>query len=531
MFALKKYNLLQTAKQHKFLTSLGIFYIASVIIGAYRFYTPLPQGDMWDGYINFYIQLLNGDYSAWLAQHNEHRPILSRILFFIDLEYFDGLSATLIPLNVIFLIFTWIILIYYAARLLAVSSTKNNFFYFFILLTVFSFSWKQEENITWAFQSQFWLAYLLPLLSFTLMSRSLTADKYANLYFTLSLLTGILSAGTMANGIITLPILATISIIKRQHIIKTSLLLLCSIVLLFLYINNYQTPEQHHSIIRNITESPIDITIFFIEYLGAPLKSLVLSFILGIAHLYLIIQVFRQKEILLKNNYYLAACAFIVYYLSSAVITAAGRADLGISAALVSRYTTPSIISLFLCLTLYLSIFPQHFRYFSKRNITIIAILMLGTQTRTFIKNTSKIHDNDDVQTLQLELGVHRIKEFQAIADDASKMDISVFGTQPFIDKRTVLYTKINQDSCRKISNDTTINIDKSAVSVDNIMRIPITNNLLSRTVLYLTNHNNAIVSMALVSRLNNKTANLIVTEEMMKQTNEEYNLYHCNSE
>ena len=165
-------ELIRSAKASPLLTGLALFYIVSVFIGAYRFYTPVPQGDMWQGYIEFFLRLMNGEYSAWWEQHNEHRPVFSRILFFLDLKYFNGLSLLLIPINLVFMIALWITLLIYAFKFLYKETEKNNFYYFLILLTVFAFSWKQDENITWAFQSQFWAAYLFPLLSFYFLALS-----------------------------------------------------------------------------------------------------------------------------------------------------------------------------------------------------------------------------------------------------------------------------------------------------------------------------------------------------------------------
>jgi hypothetical protein len=38
------------------------------IIGILRVYSPIPMFDDWGNYLGFYADLLDGKYSAWLAQ-------------------------------------------------------------------------------------------------------------------------------------------------------------------------------------------------------------------------------------------------------------------------------------------------------------------------------------------------------------------------------------------------------------------------------------------------------------------------------
>ena len=69
------------------------------IIGGIKGYSSIPYWDMWDSTVNFNIRLAQGDYSVWWAQHNEHRIVLSKILFWMDQYFFGGLSTFLIITN------------------------------------------------------------------------------------------------------------------------------------------------------------------------------------------------------------------------------------------------------------------------------------------------------------------------------------------------------------------------------------------------------------------------------------------------
>ncbi len=233
----------------------------------------------------------------------------------------------------------------------------HSYFYLGCLITVFAFSWKQDENITWAFQSQFWFAYLFPLLAFYFLGISANNTKNELIFYALACLFGILSAGTMANGILALPLLAVMSLTLNKGWLRTVNLCVLSLIVVGLYISHYQPPEQHGSIITNITQLPLQTVIFFIEYLGSPLKNIYLSFVLGIFHLYLIWMILKNISQFKHNPIYLSVVAFILYYLATAMVVSVGRVDLGMKAALVGRYTTPSIISLMLSVAVYLSIY------------------------------------------------------------------------------------------------------------------------------------------------------------------------------
>jgi hypothetical protein len=64
--------------------------VAAAIIGAMRYYSPVPLGDMWNGYLDFFMEVQNGNHAAWWTQHNEHRIVLARLLFWMDLSFFNG---------------------------------------------------------------------------------------------------------------------------------------------------------------------------------------------------------------------------------------------------------------------------------------------------------------------------------------------------------------------------------------------------------------------------------------------------------
>ncbi len=501
--------LLGVAKKNRFLSGLTIFYIFSVFWGAYRFYSPIPQLDMWDGYINFYLQLLEGDNSIWWSQHNEHRPILSRVLFYIDLAFLGGQSRLLVPMNVFFVFVVWYMVLSYAFRFLHEKSELTSFYYVLVLLTVCTLSWKQDENIIWAFQSHFWVAYLLPLLGFHFLAKSEAEKEKEGRYFILSCVLGILSAGTMANGIFALPMLFVMSLALRKRISFSVTLAFVTILVMGMYLYDFHTPVEHNSIIENIIHRPWQTIVFFIEYVGAPPKNIYASFVFGLIHLYLIFVVLANVKQHKDNPFYLSIVAFLLYYLATAVVTSGGRVNLGFNAALVGRYTTPAFISFSLSLILYLYVRPQHFRYFGKRTVIILAVLMLGTQARTVIKNVDKIHDIRDRETLQMELGTYYYQQFQKVAERAYLKNISVFGLEPFRDKREKMGLKINESDCRQI--------EFSPSPVKHINMLSVNEKIPVNEAVFVTNKQKKIIGYGLSSRQYNKSVSIIYGKQVDK--------------
>src|SRR4051794_19522892 len=81
----------------------AVLFWSLAIDGAVQNYSPVPFWDMWVGYLDFYNKVESSDWTIWWSQHNEHRIILARFLFWIDIKWFEGSSLFLVSLNYIFL--------------------------------------------------------------------------------------------------------------------------------------------------------------------------------------------------------------------------------------------------------------------------------------------------------------------------------------------------------------------------------------------------------------------------------------------
>jgi hypothetical protein len=252
-------------------------YVGFTIIGVLRSYSPIPNEiDTWIGYFGFYADLLDGKYSAWFVQHHEHRPILPRVLIWLDIRYLGGRSIFLIAANLIMLCGIIATFIIYLRRL-----TNERCMQFVIggTICITAASWLQWENLTLGYLGvQWFMAMLLPLVAFYWLARV----KERVHFFWLALLAGVASAGTMANGIFVLPLLALLAVcigLKPAHI---GMLAVLSVTTIVLFLANYDQGST-------LTGDPIGIAQYVLGYLGSPFLHSISYLLAGLQHVSLVI--------------------------------------------------------------------------------------------------------------------------------------------------------------------------------------------------------------------------------------------------
>ena len=132
------------------------------LLGVYVNYSPIPIADSWSNY-ELVKDISEGHLSSFISLHNEHRILPSKILFWLDMHLFGG--------SEVFLLITHILFIFILFNLFSSLSFENNLnkkeqtlFPLFILSILFF--WSQKANLTWAFQSQFYLVQIFSLLTF-----------------------------------------------------------------------------------------------------------------------------------------------------------------------------------------------------------------------------------------------------------------------------------------------------------------------------------------------------------------------------
>ena len=324
-------------------------FLGLAIIGGLRAYSPVPFWDMWDAYLDFFFKAGAGHWDAWWEQQNEHRLVLSKIFFWMDLAWFHGSVWFLLVIN--YLLVGLICLMFW---LFAQEQTEKPWRFIWFFLIAWLFSWSQKENFTCGFQNQFFLAQLLPLTAFYFLHRSASHKTRANGYFGVAVIFGVMSIGTMANGVLALSLMTLYAILVRLGWRKCLVLAVMSFVTLGAYFYNYQTVTGHGSVLLTLRQNPLGMIQFMLLYLGGPFGYLFgmdhhAKFVLQLAGLWLILGslVFAWRALRdpRESTLPLALLTFLLYLGSTALGTAGGRLLFGLDTALSSRYMTPALMA------------------------------------------------------------------------------------------------------------------------------------------------------------------------------------------
>jgi len=336
----------------------AICMVGLAIAGGVLTWSPVPFWDMWDGYLDFFVRQQAGEIGAWWMQQNEHRILLARMLFWLDLKWFGGMSVFLIVCNYLLVACTVLLFCRILRQLAGTATVTAGEWAARLFLTAWLFLWAQQENLTWAFQSQFFLAQLLPLCAVYWLSEAQHEDGLGR-HFLLAAAFGVSSIGAMANGIIALPMLVVYAIMTRQGGLKIAVLAVLSALGLAAFLYHYNIAGDHAPIHQVLREHPLEMLAYGLRYLGAPFYylanavplirgtpwasqfALVAGLVLVICTLYRLWRVLASP----RRGPALALLFFIAYIFLSAMLTAGGRLFLGIEQAFSSRYTTPGLMA------------------------------------------------------------------------------------------------------------------------------------------------------------------------------------------
>jgi len=339
---------------------MALLFTALMAVGIRRYYSLVPQYDMWEAYLGFYTRA-GQTWLAWWEQHNEHRLVLSRLIFWTDLRLFHGSMTLLYVLNAVFPFLIVACFAFLLRRLQPPSGLSSTARIVLVaLLVTLATSWVQAENFIWAFQSQFWLVYLLPLLAFTLLAHARATGSRRS--FWLACLAGLASAGAMANGTLALPLLVAQALLLRLRRRDIGLLLLLAVLALALYRYGYRPTGSAQD-----RFNWSDLALYVLLFLGGPWYFLLKeaawwpAMMAGAAWIALALafaaRVLRQRP---AQPYAVALLMLLAYVGAAALGAAYNRLSLfGVGQALSPRYLTPQIMSWVALLLLAVHLWPR----------------------------------------------------------------------------------------------------------------------------------------------------------------------------
>jgi len=424
-----------------YFAAMALLFAALMALGIWRHRSAVPFWDMWDAYLGFYTRA-GQDWSAWWEQHNEHRLIVPRLIFWADLHWFHGSMTLLYALNAVFPLLIVACFAFLLRRLQPLppvqGASRTAQVALVGLLVVLATSWVQSENFTWAFQSQFWLVYLLPLLAFTLLAHARATGCRRS--FWLACLAGLAAAGTMANGTLALALLAVQALLLRLRWRDVGVLLLAAVLVLGLYRHGY-----HQYLPPPDWSSWPYLARYLLLFLGGPWYFLLQqaamwpAMLAGVAWIALAlaftVRVLRQRPI---QSYAVALLMLLAYIGAAALGAAYNRASFGVEQALASRYLTPQLMCWATALLLAVHLWPRvAVSRWALGGYALMPLLLLSAQVGG-IKGPPDYLTQRRLPALAVQLGVRDLEAFKsmtytedrtfALAEQAKREHLAVFG-------------------------------------------------------------------------------------------------------
>lgn len=430
---------------------LAVFFVVLAIAGAIGSYSPIPFWDMWRGYLGFFVDLDDGIRASWWNPHNEHRIVFSRLLFWLDLKFFHGSIVFLFVANFVFAALAAWLFVAMARQVAPAEAHRGPVRVSGAALVCLLFSWAQSENFGWGFQSSFFLAQLVPLFAFYLLYRARVAPTHRHLLFVAAALVGFASLGTMANGVLALPLMAVLAGMLRFDKTRIAVLAVLAVVAALLYFAA-DSPLSQRPGLGAARAHPLRLLHYVLLYLGSPFYYLPMAgrpaadvagafFLIAAAGFFIrALPRVRKPPVEPANVVALALLFFVGYVVATAFITGYGRLALGLGQAVSSRYTTAALMGWCALLVAALSLARRdELRWYASGAMLLLALLLLPRQLSVFTVNPYPFERL--VSGLALEMGVRdveqirkvmpRVAETLASVEVARERQLSAFGRAP----------------------------------------------------------------------------------------------------
>ena len=327
--------------------------VATTLYAVIVTYSPLPFWDTWR-------EVTATQHIARLSdQHNEHRIVLSRLIFIADKLWFDGG-------NKLSLAATFLIQALHAALLVYLFSQARRIEYeealaaWALAISMLFWLW-QSETLAWGFNVHFAAVYALATAAFAVFA--LNGSGYGPFF---ALLLGGISAFTMANGLLVPLLLISLAIWLRRPWPQIALLMVGAIVIAAAFFAGYRTGvhEPEHGPALTLLAHAVRYAMAFlggpfgvpVEYGARTLLKLLggdLSLWRGQASIWfgaigMVLFAGSGVYLLLHRREarpaQLALFHVMAFVMATALMTASGRMQLGLEQALSPRYGTPALV-------------------------------------------------------------------------------------------------------------------------------------------------------------------------------------------
>jgi hypothetical protein len=326
----------------------GLLTIAITLYMVMTTYSSLP---FWDGWEGFRFAANGGSLfsPAWLWRlHNEHCMVIPKLFLAVDIRLFQGrqvfLLASIFAIQLMHLVLLSWSMHVLGGRRGALWRTGSGLAAFCL------FCPSQYENFVWSFQVDFVLPHLLATLSFVALALYWAKLKVqperqpSPRFLVISLLSALGATLSFASGILLWPllVLAAVSLRLRVRAILSFLAVGAASISAYLYC--YLRSESPAGPMRSLRE-PFNVLQYFLRYFLSSWPQFGIhhqDFIIMLVVLLLLLPVISYVRSFRALSIQLVLTIF--YCLATALITAVGRVNLGVSQAASSRYQTVALL-------------------------------------------------------------------------------------------------------------------------------------------------------------------------------------------
>ena len=377
---------------------IAVFISIQTIFLTFSNFIIIPQWDEYDVINRFISAIKNNNYLSFLfSQNNEHRTVVTNILFIIDYKFFNALGY--IPRASIF--FILLITTYELYKLFFKINNgqkeettiklnkKSNYapkVFLLSLSVILLFSPDQSENFVRGFNNQVFFICcfnFLALINFYKFINS-SSNFNKNKYFFFSIIFAVLSTFSMAPGFLIFFFLIIYSIFNNNFVKKnylyTFLLIIAGAIAILFFFKDYNFYYSDRLSINSLSDF-INFIYYQLVLLGNignhnNFTNIFLSLSSLVFFIYFIYLFFKEPK--LKNSFTFFFILICLNVLLITLINSFGRLFLGVDHATASRYVT--FINFY-----WIGIFVLFFIYLSYKNFRAFYLYLIGSIFLIFI--------------------------------------------------------------------------------------------------------------------------------------------------
>jgi len=309
-------------------------------------FSTIPYWDFWDE-LRSVEDAFDGKLGLQelVAQHNEHRILLSRLQFIADYMFFGGRSVFLQATIFASFALLALALAWPAARVWNGRAVGLGFYAVALAAVLSPLG---LDNLTAPFQIGFVQVYAFSVAAIALAACWLRSERDPPGGLHVPALAAIVVLGaaatySMANGLVAWPVVLAVMVCRRAGPRSIAVVALAGIAFVTAYLWGYE-PVRGHSPYGWSIRHPLELARYVLAFLGHPALALGLTAEqvvggAGVALLACVLAVGFRSGALRESRALLFGSAVGVFVLATAGESALGRLSFGVEQALASRYT------------------------------------------------------------------------------------------------------------------------------------------------------------------------------------------------